>query len=81
MVNASVVSPATYVRVLQGAEFSCHHSAILRGTEPVSGLARAPFTLLSCLFYIAQLSLRSLQLFFLEFRQWQSRAGRVLLLL
>ena len=60
------VSLATWVRFLMSAETLCCASCILRGTEPVSALIRA-------LFYIAALSL----FFFLGFRQWRSRADRV----
>ena len=48
------------------AETLCRSSAILCGTEPISALTHALFILL-----------HSLKLFFLGFRQWRSRADKV----
>ena len=51
------------------AETICSASAILRGTEPVSALTHMLFMLLCSLIVYS--------FFFLGFRQWQSRADRV----
>ena len=57
-----------WVRISQGAETLCHISAYLRGTEPITAL-----TPLLC---IAALLIP----FLIGFRQWWSRADRVLTL-
>ena len=58
-----VESKETWVLFLMSFDMLCRPSAIMRGTEPVST------------FYIAALS----TIFFLGFRQWWSRADRVVL--
>ena len=63
------VSQVRRVRFQQGAETLCRPSAIWRGTKLVSVLTRA--LLYCCTLY---------NFFFLRFRQWQSRADRVLTL-
>ena len=59
-------SQSTWVWFLMSAETLCSASAILRGTEPVSAPTRALFILL-----------HSLKKNSLGFRQWRSRADRV----
>ena len=63
------MSLATWVRFLISAEMLCSASAILRGTESVSAMTLALFILLQCCTLY--------NFFFLGFRQWLSRADRV----
>ena len=64
-----LISLETWIRFPQGDESFCRAADILRVTVPVSALTRALLILL-----------RSLNFFFLGFRQWRSRADRVLTL-
>ena len=63
------VSLAPWVLFLISAEMLCSASAILRGTESVSAMTLALFILLQCCTLY--------NFFFLGFRQWLSRADRV----